>query len=688
MEMKTMLAFSTLLFCILLVQGALAAEAIPNVEFATISILPATAEVDVNETMDYSFVMDTAMWGVSRYTMTVSLENGTVGEIVGVNVPHWAQIPQDVILPADEVTIQTVDLTGGSGFENIELLTVTVRGDVPGSSEITIGPITVADRRSDLYAITVVPASISVIAEEPVEELIANFTASVTSGEAPLTVAFSDLSTGNPTGWVWDFGMENATSEEQNPTYTYEMPGIYTVSLTVTNEMGDNNTIVREGYINVSEGGGMSIYETAVADGNFTSLVGALDLTGLNATLHEPGTYTVFAPTDDAFASLPDDLLDALLNDTAALTDVLLYHVAGESYMAEDLTAMDKLQTLLGPTVSITWDDANATLMVNDATVIIADMECTNGVIHAVDTVLIPPEEEAEADFEADVLSGPAPLTVTFTDMSTVENITAWAWDFGVENATSTEQNPTYTYAMPGIYTVGLTIKDAMNETYSEVKIDYIQVTEPAAGSAISFTPVNATVGGGQTAEFTMILDSAPSGLAGYTLNLSVVNPAVATISGITFPEWAEINGTSDLPNASAWMKTVDLGEMVGSNATDVVLGTVILTGLSAGNTTLIVDVVAMTADGGEAVTPKTGEATIEVTAIPPLPGYTNPPADLDGDGLYEDVNGNGMLDYDDVVGFSRNFLWIEENNLTALFDFNANGVLDYDDVVTLYGMI
>ena len=84
--------------------------------------------------------------------------------------------------------------------------------------------------------------------------------------------------------------------------------------------------------------------------------------------------------------------------------------------------------------------------------------------------------------------------------------------------------------------------------------------------------------------------------------------------------------------------------------------------------------------------------ATITVLAqpvlLPVFPGYTNPATDLDQDGIYEDINGNGILDFDDVVAYYDNMEWIEENLPLEFFDYNRNGLIDFDDVVKLYDML
>ncbi len=132
------------------------------------------------------------------------------------------------------------------------------------------------------------------------------------------------------------------------------------------------------------------IVDIAVADGRFTTLVSALQAADLVDTLKEPGPYTVFAPTDEAFAKLPAGTLEGLLEDIPALTNILLYHVVSGKYMAADIVEITSLDTLAGKplTISVAGDK----VMINDAAVIIPDIQATNGVIHVIDTVLIPEE--------------------------------------------------------------------------------------------------------------------------------------------------------------------------------------------------------------------------------------------------------------------------------------------------------
>ena len=134
-----------------------------------------------------------------------------------------------------------------------------------------------------------------------------------------------------------------------------------------------------------------SIVDIAVEDGRFTTLVAALQAAGLDETLAEAGEFTVFAPTDDAFAALPEGTVEALLEDIPALTDILLYHVVEGTVLAETVATLDSATTLQGSDVAITADDG---VMVNDANVILTDIKADNGVIHVIDAVLLPPAGE------------------------------------------------------------------------------------------------------------------------------------------------------------------------------------------------------------------------------------------------------------------------------------------------------
>ena len=129
------------------------------------------------------------------------------------------------------------------------------------------------------------------------------------------------------------------------------------------------------------------IVDTAVAAGDFKTLAVALEKAGLIDTLKGPGPFTVFAPTDEAFAKIPKAKLDALLKDKAALTKVLTYHVVPGKVMAADVKP-GKVKTVQGESLTVTAKDGK--VMVDKAHVTKTDIAADNGVIHVIDTVVMP----------------------------------------------------------------------------------------------------------------------------------------------------------------------------------------------------------------------------------------------------------------------------------------------------------
>ncbi|GIK72756.1 MAG: hypothetical protein BroJett021_17440 [Chloroflexota bacterium] len=139
-----------------------------------------------------------------------------------------------------------------------------------------------------------------------------------------------------------------------------------------------------------------TIVDIAVGAGNFTTLVAAVSAAGLVETLQGEGPFTVFAPTDEAFAALPEGAIEALLADPeGALTQILLYHVVAGKVMSTDLSDGMMVDTVQGSPITISI--ADGVVKVNDAQVIVADIEASNGVIHVIDAVILPPSDEEEA---------------------------------------------------------------------------------------------------------------------------------------------------------------------------------------------------------------------------------------------------------------------------------------------------
>lgn len=154
-------------------------------------------------------------------------------------------------------------------------------------------------------------------------------------------------------------------------------------------------TVTEESVVETEAAEATDIVAVAVATEGFSTLVAALTAAGLVETLQGEGPFTVFAPNDAAFAALPAGLLEKLLlpENIAVLTSILTYHVVAGNVLSTDVVAGDA-PTVEGSTLALTTDMG---VMVNDATVVQADVTASNGVIHVIDKVLVPPTVDLAA---------------------------------------------------------------------------------------------------------------------------------------------------------------------------------------------------------------------------------------------------------------------------------------------------
>lgn len=325
---------------------------------------------------------------------------------------------------------------------------------------------------------------------------VADFSGSPTSGEYPLTVNFTDLSTNSPTSWSWDFGDGVGTSTAQNPSYTYDAAGTYTVSLTATNAYG-SDIETKVDYITVTEPGtGAEVYATS-------------DI-AVSGTVS--GTYTATHTSDDSRQSIREienggrpiyrhSYLEHKWTFSVPSSSSLTFYVEG--YRPSNGDGDDF-------TFAYSTDNSNFTNLVtiNSSTEQVYSASIPNTVsgtvyIRVIDTDRSQGNRSLDyvyvdqmyieyssgtnppvVDFSGSPISGDAPLAVQFTDLST-NNPTSWSWDFGDGSGTSTAQNPSYTYQSAGTYTVTLTATNAYGSD-TETKTDYITVTQPSTDPPVA----------------------------------------------------------------------------------------------------------------------------------------------------------------------------------------------------------
>ncbi len=316
---------------------------------------------------------------------------------------------------------------------------------------------------------------------------------------------------------------------------------------------------------------------------------------------------------------------------------------------------------------------------------------------------------------------GCLPIPVTFTDTST-GGPTSWQWNFGDGTANSTAPNPVHSYSNGGTFTVTLTISNTLG-TSSTSQVIYV----PTSASP-KFTMLNSTTGINDihipqngTGRVSLYLAATPQGLSGYNLTLSfrnttpplpwVPNTTVANITNVSRPEWipqnVDIFQVSNVlyPLGDGYNVTfqgADINLAILPGALDVRLANITIHGNQIGNSTLHINSTnMMTDDAGHNITlcPPDTNLTVYVERLQPLPGSIVPPApfiptDPNGDGLYEDVNGDHIYNYYDVIDFFTYLWWVtnnygpitdDTNEYQPFFDFDHNGVVNYMDVITLY---
>ena len=341
---------------------------------------------------------------------------------------------------------------------------------------------------------------------------VAAFNATPTSGCAPLTVQFTDTSTGSPTGWSWSFpGGSPASANTQGPhTVTYSSSGTYDVTLNVTNACGSDDE-AKTSYITVSpkpvatassnspvcEGdtielyggpGGMTTYSWT-GPNSFTSSLQNPTIPG--ATTAMSGTYTLTV-TDGGCTSDP-------VNTSVTVNTKPTTTASSNSPVCEGETI--ELYGGPGGMTTYSWTGPNSftsslqnptipgatTAMDGTYTLTVTDGGCTSDPVTTAVTVNTAPV----ANFDADITSGCAPLTVQFTDTS-AGSPTSWSWSFpgGSPLSANTQGPHTVTYSSPGTYTISLTVSNDCGSD-DETKTSYITVSEAPTASASSNSPVS-----------------------------------------------------------------------------------------------------------------------------------------------------------------------------------------------------
>jgi PKD repeat protein len=344
----------------------------------------------------------------------------------------------------------------------------------------------------------------------PVLPPTAAFSASVTSGIAPLTVSFTDQSTGGPTSWSWSFG-DGGTTSQQNPIYQYQNPGTYTVSLTVSNAVG-SNTKTESALITVNPGAFVSFYGTPLS-GVAPLTVSFVDQSGSSPTAWlwdfgdgststlqnpthiytSPGTYSVRLTATTAVGTASKTFTGYVQVTTPAMSVVADFSatpLAG----AAPLTVAFSDKSAGNPT-SWSWSFGDGTTSAEQypshvytsagsysVMLTIAGPGGTDSITRAGYIVVSTPPPVPVPDFVGAPTSGRVPLSVAFTDQTTgLDSTSTWDWDFG-DGTHDSDQNPVHVYGKRGTFSVTLTVTNRFGPA-SQRQFNYIQVRRSSTRS-------------------------------------------------------------------------------------------------------------------------------------------------------------------------------------------------------------
>jgi len=215
-------------------------------------------------------------------------------------------------------------------------------------------------------------------------------------------------------------------------------------------------------------------------------------------------------------------------------------------------------------------------------------------------------------------------------------------------------------------------------------------LVEAATPSLTSLRLEHGIGGTGEEVELNLILAKAPRGLQKYDVVLSVSDSSVVQIkgakSGLIDPRFFQVVTQS---SDSIEFRAADFRDQIQPGAEEVILATIILIGVNRGEAALEIEVKVMTDDEGNPIEPLVQSGEVEILiSLPPIGDSSNPPHDLDGDGLYEDINGDGALTFADpvVLAFNLDSEVIQQN--PALFDFDDDGDVDFDDAAALAELV
>ncbi|WP_321506270.1 PKD domain-containing protein [uncultured Methanoregula sp.] len=507
-----------------------------------------------------------------------------------------------------------------------------------------------ADYRGKTYQVASVTIGPAVTAP------VADFIADTRSGTAPLTVQFTDLSTNSPTTGIWDFGDGSAVNATaKNPVHTYANAGTYTVNLSVSNAAGSNSSM-KSGYITVSSAPGVPVAPVAAFTASTTAGTAPLAVTFNDTSVNTPTSW-LWNFGDGSTSTVQNATHTYTTSGTYAVTLTATNAAGGNSTVKTNYITVKgaggvlpgynnifvgvandagaRYNTFSNNTYNIRFEGVdrglNALHISTDPTVNfgqVTSTSSTSGSFYATDS--------GGKGYEDEVLLMVAVNGTIPDDFRLQITSDGYTWTPNTLSNTAPDLS-TVTYQ-----------KVALNETFTKADFIYGPQTWKPTGNEVDYP-----VFYGQNLSDT----SNTFRLMFIDLNSGVLRPNTALMNNGA----VRINYTIQNPGPLTAFNVYSYCKYSNN-----------------GN--------EMVAWGNALVDPKavSGYSVYRV-AVLPLPGLSSSPTDLNNDGLYEDLNGNAGLDFNDVQLFFRQMDWIAANEPVAMFDFNHNGGIDFNDIQLLF---
>jgi PKD repeat protein len=499
---------------------------------------------------------------------------------------------------------------------------------------------------------------------------VAGFEAVPVTGIAPLTVNFTDRSTGVPVSWQWDFGdsYDPTGSTLRNASHTYDEPGVYSVNLTVWSHCGapDTNSSVRANYITVNGNISPIILLNGTKPGLYDRYNGTVPLTVFLEGNTSSGALIDQAWWDFGDGNTSTQTRDPLTwpTDNTWVNQTHVYSVIG------DYTPVLRVS-------NNTWPGTSSTGMLYNQSVGVA--------------------APMNVSFTATPSSGVTAQDIQFTDTST-GNPTEWHWLFGDGSETNVSGTPKHAYGSPGIYEARLEIWNKYGK-YGGWTNRTVQINAANTSGQVIFTPttVNMTTGANNWRKVQLMLNRADFGLSSFKIQVDLNSTDAANFGLLTDRPWwidADKWSVTGTPAGRVQYLTLvgyDTAGRIGYGSQNVSLGNITLYGSAAGNAVLSLNTSVSIAQYGASFMGLSAlSVPVRVDQVGPLMGNTNPPNDLKPDnlhdGLLDDFDGNGVVNSNDITTFFQAYsTGALSSSPVAPFDYNHNGMIDTDDIVKFF---